>query len=165
MTDAPLATLYQSLVLDHNRSPRHLGAIAHATHHAVGANPLCGDRLELWIQVVEGQIVAVGHQIEASALTRAMSSMMAEQIHGQSIATARALAEAMLADCHPGGQLDPGRVGILAHWQGVLAYPNRVKSLTLPWATLLEAIHARPGTRSESPTQTPASDSSASHRA
>ncbi|MCU0754763.1 MAG: iron-sulfur cluster assembly scaffold protein [Xanthomonadales bacterium] len=140
MTAPALAALYQSLVLAHNRTPRHLGTLVDPSHHAVGVNPLCGDRLELWLKVGEGRIVEVGHHIEASALTRAMSSMMAERVHGLPILAARELATRMLADCRPGGMLERERVGDLADWQGVLGHPNRIKSLTLPWATLLAAL-------------------------
>lgn len=140
MTQHTLADLYQSLVLTHNRAPRHLGALGDATHQATGANPLCGDRLQLWLRVSEGHIADVGHDIDASALTRAMSSMMAERIHGLPLAAASELAQRMLAQCRPGGMLDRAQVGDLADWQGVLAHPNRIKSLTLPWATLLAAI-------------------------
>jgi len=140
MSGADLATLYQSLVLEHNRHPRHAGPIANPTHHALGANPLCGDRLELWLTLHGGRIGAIGYAIEASALTRAMTSMMAEHVYGRPGADARALARHMLASCRPQGRLDPADVGPLANWQGVLAHPNRIKSLTLPWATLLAAL-------------------------
>lgn len=140
MSGADLATLYQSLVLEHNRHPRHAEPVAQPTHHALGANPLCGDRLELWLAVQNGRIEAIGYTIEASALTRAMTSMMAEQVHGRAVVEARRVAGHMLSSCKPQGHLDPRAVGTLADWQGVLAYPNRIKSLTLPWATLLAAL-------------------------
>lgn len=151
MTAPALATLYQSLVLEHNRRPRHSGAIAAATHHARGANPLCGDQLELWLRLDDDCIAGIGHQIEASALTRAMSSMMTDQVYGLSESAARRLAQDMLADCKPDGHLDRTRVGELAAWQAVLAYPNRIKSLTLPWATLLAALDGHALASTESP--------------
>ncbi len=143
MSGADLATLYQSLVLEHNRHPRHAEPVVQPTHHALGANPLCGDRLELWLVMQNGRIEAIGYTIEASALTRAMTSMMAEQVDGRAVTEARTVAEHMLASCRPQGRLDPAAVGPLADWQGVLAYPNRIKSLTLPWATLLAALEGR----------------------
>lgn len=143
MSSADLTTLYQSLVLEHNRHPRHLGVLPHYTHHAVGANPLCGDQLELWLALSGTQITAIGYTIEASALTRAMTSMMAERVHGDSVADTRTLASEMLNGCRPEGRLDPAKVGNLAAWQGVLAYPNRIKALTLPWASLLAALDGR----------------------
>lgn len=143
MSGDDLATLYQSLVLEHNRHPRHCGALAQPSHHAVGANPLCGDRLELWLSLHGERIAEVGYDIEASALTRAMTSMMAEQICQRSVTEAVVLATHLLANCKPGGHLDPATVGPLAAWQGVLAYPNRIKSLTLPWATLQAALDGR----------------------
>lgn len=143
MSSADLATLYQLLVLEHNRHPRHAGPVAKPTHHALGANPLCGDRLELWLTERDGRIAAIGYTIEASALTRAMTSMLAEQVHGRAVIEAHSLANHMLASCRPHGQLDRATVGALADWQGVLAYPNRIKSLTLPWAALLAALDGR----------------------
>lgn len=140
MSDADLARLYQSLVLEHNRDPRHAGRIDDPTHHALGANPLCGDRLELWLVVRDDRLHTIGYTIDASALTRAMTSMMAERVHHRPVQVARDLATRMLADCRPGGVIDRERVGDLADWQGVLAHPNRIKSLTLPWATLLAAL-------------------------
>lgn len=148
MSEADLAGLYQSRVLEHNRHPRHAGPIADPTHHALGANPLCGDRLELWLGVRDDHLRTIGYTIEASALTRAMTSMMAERVHRCRTQDARELATRMLADCRAGGVLDRARLGDLADWQGVLAHPNRIKSLTLPWATLLAALdgHARAST-------------------
>lgn len=140
MSGTDLAALYQSLVLEHNRHPRHAGAIANPSHRAIGANPLCGDRLELGLCLQDDRIDAIGYVIEASALTRAMTSMMAARVYGRPVTEAHEVASAMLADCRPGGVLDGDRVGELAGWQGVLAYPNRIKSLTLPWATLLAAL-------------------------
>ena len=77
-----LTDLYQEVILDHNRRPRNFHALDGATHHAEGYNPLCGDRLQLFLRVAGGVITEVGFQGSGCAISKASASMMTDCVKG-----------------------------------------------------------------------------------
>ena len=146
----PLTDAYRTVVLDHNRAPRRRGRLAAPSISAEGVNVLCGDKLTLDLDVQNGTVVDFAFEAEASALTLATTSIMGELICGQSVGDAADLAHAALnlVTSNPECTADP-RLGEFNAFLGVLGYPNRIKTVTLPWATLLGALNGRMSTSTD----------------
>jgi len=136
-----LTDLYQEVILDHNRSPRNFRQPEAFNCEALGHNPLCGDRIKLYLQVEEGRIVDVGFQGSGCAISQASASIMTETLKGMSVerferlfGSFRSLVTGQIAD---GSQEDLGKLVVFS---GVSKYPVRVKCATLPWHTLKAAL-------------------------
>lgn len=139
------ASLYQEVILEHNRKPRNHGDLPDATHRSEGVNPMCGDHLKLALKVEEGAISAVAFTGESCAICKASASMMTQAVKGKSTAEAEALGEAfrgMITGSHdPEAPDSPlGRLKIFA---GVAQLPSRVKCAVLGWHTLAAALHGK----------------------
>ncbi len=133
-----LTGLYRKIVLDHSRHPHHFGRMENCQHVATGHNPLCGDKITLYIKM-DGDFIADGtFEASACAICMASASMMMDAIHGQGQAAARSLVHDFLGmfDRPPGA--GPG--GELASLSGVLDFPSRIRCATLPWQTLTAAL-------------------------
>ncbi|OQW41128.1 MAG: iron-sulfur cluster assembly scaffold protein [Proteobacteria bacterium SG_bin4] len=136
-------SLYQEVILDHNRKPRNYGKLNPASHHAIGHNPLCGDRLDITLQVEDEQISAIAFEGESCAICKASASMMTTAIKGKS----RSDAEMLIAEfCDLAtGKLDlnqPHHLGRLTVFSGIRDLPTRVKCAILPWHTLHAALNS-----------------------
>ncbi len=131
--------LYQELVLRWNRDQRYRRLLPDATHHAVGSNPLCGDQLQLRLRVDDAQIVDAAFDGDMSAITTASAAIMCDLLIGKSLIEARMISDAALAMLDQGitPKLD---LAEFAAFDMVRNYPNRVKTATLPWATLLALL-------------------------
>ncbi|WP_338022741.1 Fe-S cluster assembly sulfur transfer protein SufU [Azospira restricta] len=128
------------MVVDHSRRPRNFGRPAAANHHAEGYNPLCGDRVTVYLTVADGVIAEVGFEGSGCAISTASASLMTEALKGKTPAEA----EALFADFHAlvSGTAPAGAaLGKLAVLAGVQAFPARVKCATLAWHTLRAALH------------------------
>lgn len=140
-----LRELYQEVILDHNKNPRNFRAIEDANHSADGFNPLCGDRLTVYL-VVKGDVVEdVAFKGSGCAISTASASLMTEAVKGHSIEEVRALFEEFHRLVTGRGGQDqslPGAEKLLV-FHGVSEYPVRVKCATLPWHTLLAAFSDR----------------------
>jgi nitrogen fixation NifU-like protein len=134
-----LRELYQEIVIDHGRRPRNFRALAPATHHAEGFNPLCGDRLTLFLNVAEGVIADAAFQGTGCAISMASASLMTEHLKGKTPAEAEEIFQRFHRQLTEGGG-DPDQLGKLAVLNGVKEYPTRVKCATLPWHTLHAAL-------------------------
>jgi nitrogen fixation protein NifU and related proteins len=132
--------LYQDLVLEHKRSPRHYGPLAASTHEARGRNPQCGDDVRVQLRVEDGRVQDVGFQGQGCAICIGSTSMMTEAVLKQELATARALQERFRAVLT--GQAEPecAHLGKLASLAGVRRYPNRIKCALLGWHALMHAL-------------------------
>lgn len=136
------ADLYQELILDHGRKPRNFRALPDATAKAEGHNPLCGDRLTLYVRVVGDRVVAATFTGSGCAISQASSSLMTEALVGKTLAEV----EAAFARFHdlvtgvPASEDDVEALGKLAAFSGVAEFPMRVKCATLAWHTLKEAL-------------------------
>lgn len=131
--------LYQRLVLEHSRAPRHFGALDAPTHHADGANPLCGDALHIELRVVEGRIAAIAFRGEACAIAKATASMLGEAA-ARLDADGAAQLEARFARLI-GGELErDDTLGDLNALAALAHYPSRRKCALLPFATLRAAL-------------------------
>jgi nitrogen fixation protein NifU and related proteins len=139
-----LRELYQEVILDHNRRPRNFRAIDDANRHAEGYNPLCGDRLSLYLKVEDGVIKDASFQGSGCAISKASASMMTDSVKGKTLGEARVMFEhfhQMVTGNAEAG--DPERLGKLAVFEGVRQYPARVKCASLAWHTLLSAVEAK----------------------
>jgi len=137
-----LRELYQQTILDHHRKPRNFRAIAGADRTAHGDNPLCGDRITVYLRMENGVIKDAAWEGSGCAISRASASMMTAGVIGKRAAEAEELfrrVHTMLTEESNG---DAARdVGKLAVFAGVREFPSRVKCATLPWHTLEAALH------------------------
>ena len=137
-----VSELYQEIILEHGKSPRNFGTLDSATHHAEGFNPLCGDRIDVYLKIVEDAISDVAFKGSACAICLASASMMTEAVAESTIEQAQQLAthyRTMLMS-EDESEVDVTTLGSLASLQGVKKYPMRVKCATLPWHTMIAAI-------------------------
>ena len=141
-----LEDLYQEVILDHSRRPRNFGPLAGSNRQAEGFNPLCGDRVTVYLKV-EGDIVQeAAFSGSGCAISTASASLMTEALRGRTRAEVEDLFRRFHAPVTGGGEAAPGpaAMGKLAVFQGVSEYPVRVKCATLPWHTLQAALESRP---------------------
>ncbi len=137
-----LDELYQQLVLEHNRSPRHFGRLAGATHAARGFDALCGDDLLIELKIDDGVIVAAAFSGEACAVTRASASLLTDWLPGrraEELDGDFAAFRALLAGKISALDVDFGAMTALA---AVGAFPSRVRNAELPWRTALDALQS-----------------------
>ena len=134
--------LYQEVLLDHYRSPRNFGPLEGASHRSEGFNPLCGDRVTIYL-VVEGDVVKdVKFEGSGCAICTASSSLMTGEIKGKTLVEVEALFGRFhaLVTGPPDEAADTEGLGKLAVFHGVREYPVRVKCATLPWHTVRAAL-------------------------
>ncbi|HLF16927.1 MAG TPA: SUF system NifU family Fe-S cluster assembly protein [Candidatus Thermoplasmatota archaeon] len=140
MMDEAMRELYQEVILGHNKSPRNKRAIADAHRSLEGYNPLCGDRVTVYVRLDGDRIADVSFTGSGCAIDTAAASLMTEAVKGKTTAEV----EALYADFHRlvlrEGDVDLGRIGKLAAFAGVGEFASRVKCATLPWHTLRGAI-------------------------
>ena len=136
-----LNDLYQGIILDHNKRPRHYGALANATHVAEGYNPLCGDRIEVFLQLSGDQIEAIQFECASCAICKASASIMAEALAGQSISFGESIQESVSRILKTDTETVTLDVqGEVAALSGVRNFPARIKCATLPWHTYQAAL-------------------------
>jgi len=137
-----LRDLYQEVIFDHNRHPRNFGKLADANRHADGNNPLCGDKLSLYLKVENDVIVDIRFEGMGCAISTASASLMTERLKGMKVADAEALFRKFHAVItQHGHDEESAQLGKLSALTGVREYPARVKCATLPWHTLEAALH------------------------
>ncbi|MFA6310732.1 MAG: SUF system NifU family Fe-S cluster assembly protein [Sterolibacterium sp.] len=136
-------TLYQEVILDHNRKPRNYGVLEHPSHQAEGVNPLCGDHIKVTLAVAGETIARIAFHGESCAICKASASMMTAAVKGRTRAEAEVLTQDFLAMATGKSSLDQlSRIGRLAVFAGVRDLPMRVKCAILPWHTLHAAFHS-----------------------
>jgi len=138
-----LRELYQETILDHGKNPRNFGRPDEADHHAEGHNPLCGDRLTVWVKVDGDRITDVRFEGNGCAISVASASMMGETLIGMSIDEAQRVFEAFHQLVAGAGQPPAETLGKLIVFGGVREFPVRVKCATLAWHTLRAALRRR----------------------
>lgn len=137
-----LRDLYQEMIVDHGRRPRNFGPLPEASHQAEGFNPLCGDRLTLRLNVVDGVIAEARFEGVGCAISTASASLMTEALKGLTVGQAETLFAGFHALVAGEGPLPAGGLGKLEVLAGVREFPSRVKCATLAWHTLQAALHA-----------------------
>lgn len=148
-----LRELYQEVIFDHNRHPRNFGKLADANRHADGHNPLCGDKLSLYLRIDGDVISDARFEGVGCAISTASASLMTEAVKGKSLAEVEALFGAFrnMLTGDPSTTNDDSEglsqeglskegLGKLAVFSGVREYPVRVKCATLAWHTLKAAL-------------------------
>ena len=132
--------LYQDLVLEHKRAPRHFGAIAAPTHQAQGRNPQCGDEVRVQLRIEGDKVRDIGFTGQGCAICIASTSMMTEAVLGAELEAAKALQQRFRAVLT--GQAEPAEtsLGKLESLAGVRAYPSRIKCALLGWHALMHAL-------------------------
>jgi nitrogen fixation NifU-like protein len=140
-----LRELYQTVILDHNRSPRNRGPLAGANRHAEGHNPLCGDHVVVHARVADDRVEAAGFEGRGCAISTASASLMTEAVRGRSSAEVEKLFEEFhrLVTSDPTREPPVGSLGKLAVFAGVREFPLRVKCATLCWHALQAALDGR----------------------
>lgn len=146
-----LSDLYQEVILDHNRRPHNFRVIESATAKQEGYNPLCGDRLTLYVTLDGDVIKDVAFQGSGCAISKASASLMTDALKGKTVAEARELFEQFhamitsdpatpvedLSTEARGAKVDLGKLSVLA---GVREFPTRVKCASLAWHTMKAAV-------------------------
>jgi nitrogen fixation NifU-like protein len=136
-----LRELYQEVILDHGKRPRNFRAVAAADRTAEGHNPLCGDKVVVYVTLDDGVIADVAFQGAGCAISTASASMMTTRLKGKTIAEAEQLFERfhrlLTGEARPD---DERALGSLQALGGVRAFPLRVKCASLPWHALRAAL-------------------------
>ena len=141
-----LKDLYRDVIVDHNRNPRNFRPMPDADCTAEGFNPLCGDRLTLFVKLDGDRIADVSFQGSGCAISVASASLLTESIKGRSVAETEALYGSMHELLtRDDAAIDPASLGKLGALSGVREFPARVKCASLCWHTLDAALHQRDG--------------------
>ena len=135
-----LNELYQEVILDHNRRPRNYRRLEGASHHAEGYNPLCGDRVTVFVQIDGDRISDVAFEGSGCAISKASASLMTDRIKGSTVGEARDLFERFhrMVTTPPDQEVE--ELGKLSALAGVREFPVRVKCASLAWHTLKAAM-------------------------
>lgn len=139
MCDA-LLNLYQSVILDHGKAPRNFRRLEPADASAQGNNPMCGDRVEVYVRLDGERIAEAAFVGRGCAVSIASASLMTEALPGLDRETARAMVAQFGAMARSGQPPDAPGFSALAALSGVHEFPSRVKCATLPWAALDAAL-------------------------
>lgn len=141
-----LSDLYQELILDHNKRPRNRRKLDGAPRHAEGYNPLCGDRVTVYVNVADEVIKDISFEGSGCAISTASASLMTESLKGRTLRDARALFEKfhgmVTRESTRVGENGPP-LGKLEVFSGIRRYPARVKCATLAWHTVNAALENR----------------------
>ncbi|AMO24531.1 SUF system NifU family Fe-S cluster assembly protein [Ramlibacter solisilvae] len=134
--------LYQDLVVEHKRAPRHFGTLAAPTHQARGRNPQCGDDVQVQLQL-EGDVVRdIRFSGQGCAICIASTSMMTEAVLGREAGVVRELQQHFRAVLTGQEQPQEATLGKLVSLSGVSRYPSRIKCALLGWHALMHALQA-----------------------
>jgi nitrogen fixation protein NifU and related proteins len=134
-----LNELYQQVILDHSRKPRHFQVLPEANRMAEGNNPLCGDRYTVYLKL-EGDVIRdISFQGSGCAISKASASMMTDELKGKTVADARQYFS-QYQDMVRTGKADEEAMGKLCAFAGVHHFPMRVKCAILPWHAMLAGL-------------------------
>jgi nitrogen fixation NifU-like protein len=143
-----LRELYQELIIDHSKRPRNFKVLETANRTLEGYNPLCGDKITVFLELEHDRVKGVSFQGSGCAISTASASVMTESVKGKTLCEAEALFEAfrqMVTGKPPDGANAP-ELGKLAVFSGVSEFPARVKCATLAWHTLHAALQGKADT-------------------
>jgi nitrogen fixation NifU-like protein len=141
-----LRELYQEVILDHSKNPRHFREMAEANRHADGHNPLCGDRVTVYLHLVDDVVEDVSFKGAGCSISTASASMMADALRGKTVDEVNGLFDRFhdLVTSDPSHGAEKVEVasdlGKLAVFSGVCEFPMRVKCASLPWHTMKAAL-------------------------
>jgi nitrogen fixation NifU-like protein len=135
-----LQELYRQVILDHNRNPRNFGELADATRVVSGVNPLCGDKMTLYVRLGDGAIQDIRFRGTGCAISVASSSLMTERVKGMPVTAALELFDKVHDLLTANHDHEPAGLDKLAALGGVREYPSRVKCASLAWHALRSAV-------------------------
>ena len=141
---ADLKDLYRELILDHARAPRNFGKLESASHDAEGINPLCGDKLHVYLRIVDNRIDDIQFEGSGCAISIASASLLTETVVGLPIESADEYFETIttrLTQADSPAPVEDEKLEKLLALEGVRDYPSRVKCATLAWHALHAALH------------------------
>ena|SRR5687767_1657589 len=144
-----LSDLYQEVILDHNRTPRNFRRLEGASHHAEGYNPLCGDRVTVFLKIDDDRISEITFEGSGCAISKASASLMTDRLKGSSLAEARTLFDRFHKMVTTPTNLEVEELGKLSALAGVREFPVRVKCASLAWHTMKAAIDRKEKTSTE----------------
>ena len=136
-----LKELYRDVILDHNRRPRNFGRIEPSDGHAEGHNPLCGDRLSVFVRLNGERVEDIRFEGKGCAISTASASLMTEAVKGKERAAIGELFAKVHALLTQQDAAPDTALGKLAALSGVREFPARVKCASLCWHTLNAALH------------------------
>lgn len=142
--EAEVQDLYRELILDHSRNPRHFGKLDNATHTADGINPLCGDKLKIYVRVgTDGSIESTCFEGSGCAISVASASLMTGTVTGLKVDTADTCCDVITARLADGDNAEVSGIDFekIRALDGVRKYPSRVKCATLAWHALHAALN------------------------
>lgn len=137
---ADLRDLYQEVVLDHGRKPRNFHPMEAPDAQSVGFNPLCGDKLTLFLRYQDDRVQDASFQGTGCAISMASASLLTEAVKGKTRREVESMFQAFVAMLTGEGEYDAAKLGKLAVFSGVKDFPVRVKCATLSWRTLEAAL-------------------------
>ena len=143
MNDIDIADLYQELIVDHSRRPRNFRRLEAPTHKAEGFNPLCGDRVRVFLNLEEDIVRDVTFEGEGCAISKASASLMTESVKGKTKAEVERLFYRFRDLATGSAETDVAALGKLAVFSGLRGFPARVKCATLAWHTLHAAFEEK----------------------
>ena len=139
-----LEDLYREIILDHYRTPRNRGELAPPAAHAIGHNPLCGDEIEVYLDVVDGIVIDIKVAGQGCSISQSSASMMSQVVKGKPVADVRALVHKFrsMMSLEEADETVTAEVklGDLEALQGVVKFPVRIKCAVLAWNTLTQAL-------------------------
>jgi nitrogen fixation NifU-like protein len=137
-----LYELYQQVILDHNKKPRNFHKMENPSKKSEGFNPLCGDRLTVYVQMEGDQVRDISFEGSGCAISKASASMMTESVKGKNRTEIESLFKRIheMLTAGPDATVDLQGLGKLAAFSGVREFPVRVKCATLAWHTLNSAL-------------------------
>ena len=140
-----LNDLYQQVIMDHNRKPSNFHKMDDANRTAIGHNPLCGDRLTLYLKMDGDVIKDISFEGKGCAISKSSASLMTASLKGKTKAEAEALFEKFhkMVTSPKGTAVDEEELGKLAVFSGVSEFPVRVKCASLAWHTMKSALEAK----------------------
>lgn len=137
--------LYQQIILDHNKNPKNYGVLSSYNRTSEGYNPLCGDKIQIYLDIENGKINKISFEASGCAISKASTSVMTELLIGTSITEAKDIFKKFqkLVTTDSSAQIDIAKLGKLAVFAGVRDFPTRVKCAVLGWHTLIAAIEQK----------------------
>ena len=137
---ADLRDLYQEIILEHSRKPKNAGTLDDADGEAKGNNPLCGDRISVYVKLEGGRIADAKFDARGCAISVASASMMTDLLKGKTVDEAKAESERFTGLLTSKDAPDLAEDDELAALMGVREFPTRIKCATLPWHTFAAAL-------------------------
>ena len=137
-----LEDLYREIILDHYKNPRNRGVLAPPAVRAEGHNPLCGDEIEVYLDVQDGIVADVKISGQGCSISQSSASMMSAAVKGKKVEDVRALVSRFktMMSIEEGETDTSVPLGDLEALQGVVKFPVRIKCAVLAWNTLAEGL-------------------------